>query len=54
MNWFLDVFANDCTDDYTLAEAAIQRLTEEDKSGPCEDDEEATCPYVDGRTKVKA
>ena len=47
MNWFLDVFANDYTDDYTLAMGAIRRLQESDRSGPCEDDYESACPYGD-------
>lgn len=48
MNWFLDVFSLDCTDDYTLAEGAIRRLQEEDRSGACEDDVELTAPYIEG------
>jgi hypothetical protein len=46
MNWYLDVFADDCTDDYTLAEAAILRLQEGDMTGPCEDSDEATAPFI--------
>lgn len=46
MNWFLDVFANDYTDDYVLAEAAILRLQEEDRSGPCEDSDEVCAPFI--------
>lgn len=46
MNWFLDVFSEDESDNNTLALAAIQRLQESDRSGPCEDDCEVTAPFI--------
>jgi hypothetical protein len=47
MNWYLDVFANDCADESSSTLAAIQRCLDTDRSGPCEDDCEVTAPYVD-------
>jgi hypothetical protein len=46
MNWFLDVFASDYTDDYVLAEGAIQRCMEGDMTGPCEDSDEVCAPFI--------
>ena len=47
MNWYLDVFAEDCSDSNTCALASIRRLQEQDRSGPCDDDYEVTTPFVD-------
>lgn len=47
MNWFLDVFAEDCADSNMMALGQIRRLQESDRSGPCEDDCEVTAPFVD-------
>jgi hypothetical protein len=48
MNWFLDVFAEDCMSDNDLALAQISRIQREnDLSGPNEDDVEVCAPYID-------
>ena len=46
MNYFLDVFPNDCLDNNTLVSLDQLRETEGDMSGPCEDDYELTCELM--------
>lgn len=48
MNWYLDVFAEDCMSDNDLALVQISRIQREnDLSGACEDDVEITAPWID-------
>ena len=42
MNYFLDVFAEDCMDSETVISMGMLHAQERDRSGPCEDDVEAT------------
>ena len=42
MNFYLDVFAEDCMDSETVISMGILHAQERDRSRPCEDDVEAT------------
>jgi len=47
MNYWIDVFADDETDGGLIALATCERLLREDeRSGPNEDDCEATAPFI--------
>jgi hypothetical protein len=46
MNHYLDVFANDCMNDETFHSMLMLQQMERDRSGPCEDDFEATCELM--------
>ena len=48
MNYFLDVFSLDEMSDNTYALLQCGRLARlDERSGPCEDDVEVSCPFVD-------
>jgi len=45
MNWWIDVFAEDCNDNVSCL-ATIRRLQDGDRSGPCDDDTTEVAPYI--------
>jgi hypothetical protein len=45
MNWFLDYFGE--ADDLMVHAQCEKIARQDERSGPCEDDEEMTCPFVD-------